>query len=1177
MRSEMQVFDSARIALAKGINLIEASAGTGKTYAIAMLALRCIAELGIPIDKLLIVTFTKAATEELKTRIRGRLVEARDLLLEKPVAYDKTLADWAETVENRALMLTRLQLALTDIDMASIFTIHSFCQRMLQEQALESGQLFDVELLTDIESIRAQVVDDFWRTHVYTLAPLPCLVLTESFPTPDLLWASVMGGNADRIEPETEGIAQALTLLDAAFSRMASWWRQQSAELYPLYRQGVAELKFKSGFCAGFEAWWQGLAGFFSGENNGLPTNLHLLSRSGVMEELNGTKLRGDQKKLDFLAGWPLPEGEIADLLQAMEGLLLSFRVGLARALMEEVERRLTREGTMSFNDLILRLSRALREERSGALRRILHERYRAALIDEFQDTDAAQWYIFSTLFGGGAHYLYLIGDPKQAIYRFRGADIFSYFTAKESADAHLTLEKNYRSHPHLVEEVNRLFSSRSQPFGFSGGIMEYHRVVPARTIKDGFLQQDGRAAAAMVYCRLPESEQKDGRWTSGKATEQILHFILHEVARLLDPDNPMLLTDKDGSRSVRPKDIAILVRSNRQAEQYLQTFAGASIPAVVASRQSVFATEACREMFSLLSAIAFPGDMLRLKTAMTIPWFGLSGQELQTIWQDDARLDEWHSRFQAYFQLWREQGFLTMMARLLNDERVLVTLAASLQAERHIANIHHLLELIQEAESADNLGTGQTLQWLRTMMTGKRGEEDVELRLESDEEAVRIVTMHSAKGLEYPLVFCPFLWYRSNRLQQEKQGITCHDPDHGLVLDLGSGRFAERKKSALAEEMAEELRLLYVAVTRAKLRCYIFWADVKSAAKVADSFSSALGYLLFLEGGIDFHGWQADLQSPADRPSVEYRIIPDCRQDTITLRRDGLSTSDFAPLQPSGRSLHTDWQMSSYSAMASLSEYGDSENNSTIRPAGEAAPIPCPGLPAGAGFGNVIHNILEKVPFSSIAAGDDIGERVARQCMRYGVKVEVKALQNFLQMVVTTPLSPTLDRGFSLADLAEEQSVREMPFYFHPDRIATKEINTLLAAEPTFAPLAHKVMQGYLTGFVDLFCEYRGRYYILDYKTNSLGDLACNYSQDNLVRAMAAHNYGLQYWIYTLVLHRHLKNVLPGYEYQRHFGGVMYLFVRGMIPAIPGSGVYFTMPDEGILERLSACMGERR
>jgi len=366
------------------------------------------------------------------------------------------------------------------------------------------------------------------------------------------------------------------------------------------------------------------------------------------------------------------------------------------------------------------------------------------------------------------------------------------------------------------------------------------------------------------------------------------------------------------------------------------------------------------------------------------------------------------------------------------------------------------------------------------------------------------------------------------------------------------------------------------VAVTRAKLRCYIFWADVKPAGKVADSFSSALGYLLFPDGYIDFRGQQTVLQSFAEQRSVKCLVIPDCTQEKVKYRRD-IATADLAPRQPSGRSLHTDWQISSYSAMASLSEHDEQDRHLPTLPPAESARIPCPGLPVGANFGNVIHNILEAVPFASIASGADISEQLARECTRYRIGAEAGLLQRLLHILVTTPLSAVAERGFSLATLIEERCVREMPFYFHPDRIVTKEINTILAAEPTVTPLAHKVMQGYLTGFVDLFCEYQGKYYIIDYKTNFLGDSVCDYSPENLVRAMEAHNYGLQYWIYTLVLHQFLKNVLPEYTYERHFGGVLYLFVRGIIPAIPGSGVYFTLPDKRLLDRLCVSVEGRQ
>jgi exodeoxyribonuclease V beta subunit len=1173
MQAEPSVFDSARVQLTPGINLIEASAGTGKTHAIAMLALRSVAELGIPIDKLLIVTFTKAATEELKAKVRIRLAQARDLLQGRfpESERDETLRTWAGSIQDRDLVLARLQLALHDIDRASIFTIHAFCQRMLQEQALECGQLFDVELLTDIKHIRDQVVDDYWRIHVYPLPPLPCSILTASFPAPADLFASVSGipAAADRIEPVAADPAEALDVLDTACTRMIAWWRRCSIELRPLLLRGVAEQKFKKEFTQNFVGWWQGLDEFFRGAIDALPAGLSFLSRAELKGELNGQKLRGEDKKRAFLDSLVLPDNEISDLLAAVQGLLLSFRAGLAQVLKTEVERRLFQRGAMSFDDLIQCLSRALQDVQGLALQRILQERYTVALIDEFQDTDEAQWHIFQTLFGGGGHYLYLIGDPKQAIYKFRGADIFSYFKAKGCADIYLTLDRNHRSHPHLVHEINRLFMSRPQPFGFPENVMGYHRVVPARSVEDGMLHKDGKALPALVYNQLPESDETSGRWSSTKASEKILQFTVMEVLRLLDVTNPVLLLENEKSRSVRPKDIAVLVRTNNQAEDYRQAFAEASIPAVVVSRRSVFQTDTCRELLCLLEAIAAPGDTQLLKTAMTVRWFGLTGDELQRVWQDEERFDGWHSRFQVYCKIWQAQGFLPMMTRLLVDEQVLVTLAEGRSAERQIANIHHLLELVQTEESAENAGIDQILQWLQTMIRGGQGVEDVELRLESDEEAVRIVTMHRSKGLEYPIVFCPYLWSRSPRLRYEKSMISFHDQDHRLVLDLGSDQFAERREKALSEELAEELRLLYVAVTRARLRCYVFWADVQ---KKADSFDSALGYLLFSNGYVDFKAQMRALQPSLDQHSVAHLIIPVEQEEKVQYTGWGQEVTELAPLPPTGRSLHSDWQMSSYSAMASLSEYNDPP--APGGPVAETAPIPCPGLPAGAGFGNVVHDILETASFAAIASGADLGEEIAQRCSRYGIQAEVGVLQRLLHNTVTTPLAANTGASFNLADLAEKRYSKEMPFFFHPDRISTREINTILAAEPTVTPLSHTMMQGYLTGFVDLFCEYDGKYYLFDYKTNFLGNAVSDYGAENLVRAMAAHNYGLQYWIYTLVLHRHLQNVQPDYDYRRHFGGVLYLFVRGMIPGIPGSGVHYTLPDRDLLERLNICLG---
>ncbi len=1185
MHSGYEIFDAARVALQKGVNLVEASAGTGKTYAIGMLVLRALVELGQPIEKILIVTFTKAATEELKSRIRARLVEARELLGSKAdmsnTKTDQTLLDWAGTIEDRQAAVQLLQLALYDIDRAGIFTIHGFCQRMLVEQALESGQLFDVELLTDINHIRSQVADDFWRQRIYPLAPLPCALLTGSFSSPDKLLASVsrVFNGEGRIEPRVGTIDEVLVELQRAMTAMTLWWRENSGGLYQFFSGSLAGGYFKKTFRADFECWYAALGGFFSGTSLSVPDNIGLLQRQSLVGQLHGTKIRGDAKKNLFLADWPLPESKIDQLLEAVAGLLLTFRVKLAEELYSEVSRRLLEQGTMGFHDLILGLSAALKRdmgEPGHGLRQTLAERFSVALIDEFQDTDNSQWHIFSTLFGGGSHYLYLIGDPKQAIYKFRGADIHSYFLARESAGRLLTLEKNYRSHPFLVEEVNRLFSSRSRPFFFDESTLQYRPVLAAKKAGDIDLIQGGRSLAGMVYCTLDsEPEDKNGRWTSGKAAEQFRRFVASELGRLLDPTSPVFLQTAGQVPQQRPlatHDIAILVRSNRQAEEYRQALAEAAIPAVVGSRQSVYQTRECRELFLLLQAIAAPGDTGHLKTAMTISWFGFTGNRLHELWQDEEQLSRYHSRFLQYNQRWQEQGVLPMMMGLLVAEEVLPTLASGQLAERAIANISHLTGLLGEQENEEKLGIGQLLQWLRKMMQGSQSAENAELLLESDEEAVRIVTMHSAKGLEYPVVFCPYLWYAGNRSKGEKYQISCHDEEHRSLLDLGSDLFAARREQAAQEEMAEDLRLLYVAVTRAQIRCYTGWADVKPGGSVGDSFQSALGYLLFAGANVEYQVQQEKFHQLALEKSVQHLIVS-ADEPGVDYRNDHGETA-LQPRQASGRSLQTEWQMSSYSAMAGLSDYAHESVVLEDRMGDGRQRIPVTGLPAGPHFGNVIHDLLESLSFSAIARQEDDAEvldLVRQKCARHGVQAAAEEIKKMLELVVATPLTAG---SYALAMLADELCLKEMGFYFHLSRLATDRINDLLAEEPTFVPLGHKVMCGYLTGFVDLICAYAGKYYILDYKTNFLGELMGDYAPGQLVAAMQSHNYGLQYWIYTLVLHRHLQNSVPDYSYAHHFGGVRYLFVRGMDPGIPGSGVYAALPEYDTVLRLDLVLG---
>jgi len=1175
------ILDCAVTPLAKGINLVEASAGTGKTYAIGMLVLRSIVELEIPIERILVVTFTKAATEELRSRIRSLLVKARSLLADG-VAADGTMHSWARSVPDREAADSRLEQALASIDLARIYTIHSFCQQMLGDLALESGRLFDVELLADVGQARSQVVEDCWRRRLYSLPPRICGLVTARYPTPEALYASVAapGMISGRLEPEAGPFAEAVSAFEQSFARFAAWWHSSADELFAYFLRAQTEGQLKKQLSEELGLWWEAIAIWVAEGESGLPANLGYLSREGLKQALNGNKVRKNRQDA-FLADWPLPDNLITEVMQAAADLVLVLRREVAVAVQGELELRLREQGRMSFDELIIGMDRAL-EQGGGSLRQVLGERFSTALIDEFQDTDPVQWRIFSSIFGGGGHYLYLIGDPKQAIYRFRGADIFAYFAARRAAGNHLTLAYNYRSHPLLVHEVNSVFSGRTEPFGLAEDILPFHPVDPARIPDDGELYQNGTLLPVMIYCRLaPPVDEGQASWSSGKAAVRFREYVVSEVCRLLDPDNPAVRRSSEGAtvveEQITARDIAVLVRSNRQADEYLQAFAQAGLPAVVSSRRSVFDTEEARELLTLLQALTTPGDAHRVKRAMTISWFGLSGDRLLAIWQDEVACDDWFNRFLLYHQLWREKGFLAMMSRLLQEEKVYLHLCRQETAERRIANIHHLLELVQEAETAEKFGPDRTLVWLHAMLAGKSGEEDRELRLESDEQAVRIVTMHSAKGLQYPVVFCPFLWYRSDRLQGERELIGCHEDD-GLVVDLGSPEFDQRRRRAMEEELAEDLRLAYVAVTRAELCCYVMWADVKKVAgKVASSHDSALGYLLFPQGSETEDAEGDRLAARAEHPGVDYRLLPAVGDFPASYRPGAKTGPGLAPLAPGQRPLHTDYQMSSYSAMAALSEQEDHGSEPAVAIGDmEGLEILHPGLPAGAGFGNLIHDALETLPFASLASGSEHDEQLARLCRRYGMAREMPKVGSLLATIVTTPLIAG-ESTFCLVELNAGRCISEMPFYFHLGRMETGKINEILAGEETVVPLSARAMQGYLTGFVDLVCESAGRFYVLDYKTNFLGNSMNAYRPENLVQPMAAHNYGLQYWSYTLVLHRHLTNVLPDYRYGQHFGGVLYLFVRGMAPGAPGNGVFFARPSLRVLERLDALMGGGR
>jgi len=1149
-------FNATETPLTTGINLIEASAGTGKTYTIAMLIVRFIVEQGLLIEQLLIVTFTKAATEELKDRIRARLVEAKQALDNTPgPAHDSSLHDWLHSLDiDSQTLRTRLNLALMNIDQADIFTIHGFCQRILTEHALESGQLFNCELTEDIKPIQQQCSDDFWRQQLYLRDVWESAVLTRNYATPDDLFAAI-----SPVSPEYQLLPEVETL-DTLFQRLRKQAKSLPKALDNIFSALSAALtdnKFKKNILenilenkASFYQWAQG-------ESITIP-DFSALTRETLFKGLNGNKLRGDDKKNQYLDELGLETTPFSQLQRTLQHIDISFRQNLYCSLINTLPARLAQHNLMSFDDLITRLAHALQGDQKQHLQQALQQRYKAAFIDEFQDTDSNQWMIFSTLFQASDQFLFLIGDPKQAIYKFRGADIYSYFTAQTQAQHLFTLHKNWRSHPRLVAAVNTLFEYREHPFLFKE--LAFNPVAAAKSADDGEIRNNTDQVAPLILAQLAENGGKQPYWTKTAASAAIQQHVVAEILSLLN--GQYTITTKNQSQAVKPSDIAILVRTHAQAQDYQRSLNDYGIPAIVNSNDSVFSSQEAHDLYTLLSALEQPANSALLKQALALHWFGLDGQTFYQLSQDDILLEQWIIRFHDYHQLWQKSGLLSMMTAVFSHENIITHLARQPQAERILTNINHLLELAQQAANEHHLGPNKILDWLHHAITQKSQQKEAQLRLESDENAVKIITLHSAKGLEFPIVFCPVLW-DSGGPQNDKKPLQFHRNGQ-IYVDFGSDELEQHKELATNEQQAEDIRLFYVALTRAKFRCYLHWADVRTKDKPNQS---AMGWLLQLAEQ-DFSGQQRLLQSFAENSpdSFAYQLL-DANIEIDSHYQIQTPKQTFAARRRL-RDLSSHWQMSSYTALSALS-MSDSPDFPQDK-AGESDDLideeDIDLLPKGAHTGNVLHDILEKTCFQTLANGDDISQQRQQSCLRYGLSMEQpEIIDRLLQTAVNTPLSHD-DPDFKLANIPDHHCIKEMPFYLALKTTQIEHINAILADCPAVQPLSRRKISGFLTGFIDLVCYYNGRYYVMDYKSNALNQ----YTQTSLTQAMRDHNYGLQYWLYALVLHYALKNRLPDYQFEQHFGGIKYLFLRGMQAEHPESGVYSDTPDLETLEMLA-------
>lgn len=1208
-----------------GSALIEASAGTGKTFTIAILYVRLVLGHGQAEDSplqnllppnLLVVTFTDAATKELRDRIRTRLTQAAEVFSDA--------ADHLEPTPENALIhklrdnsypdpatwpdcRKKLLLAAEWMDEAAVSTIHGFCNRMLSEHAFDSGSLFKLTLETDQSELLEDVARDYWRTFVYPLPPALMDEALSHWKTPTDLRKAVRNLIDDPAALGTppESVHQAINQvvserLARASELKAHPWGQWQQEVTELLNDLNKSKRLHGGSKNAMLKVWEFLVTWAESDEL-LPEKLDSAAgyKNQTPEGLDNI-LKGDDPAPQH------PAFEAIDALLAFGQNQPSAKSDILRHASHWIAGRLEAEkqlrSEMGFDDLLTRLDDALHGPRGDQLAATIRRQFPVALIDEFQDTDPVQYRIFNRIYAvqdnSANTCLLMIGDPKQAIYGFRGADIHTYLQARLGVQARTyTLGTNFRSAETMVSAVNRVFeySDQHSPkgaflFGKGDSTPLPFQGVEANGTKR-LWAVNGEVQPSLALWTLESDEtDKDGNpkgLAKGTATAEVAETCASEIARLLTlgqagqagfvlADNP---TDLE---PVAPKDIAVLVNNRNEAAAVRDALGRRRIKSVYLSdRDSVLTSREAKEVLCWLRAFAEPRQLAFIRTALATPTLGQSWQALDLLLTDELVLEREIERFQGYQQQWQSQGVLPMLRSFLMDFEVPGRLLQRPDGERRLTDILHIAELLQQ--DSLQLDGEHALMHHFTQILRAADEEDEHrtLRLESDAGLVKVITVHKSKGLEYPLVFLPF--GTAFRAESPKQAyVRYHDDTRKLVTVFDPT--PEDLEKADQERLGEDIRKLYVALTRARFATWV------GAAAVDNWHQSGLGYAI--AGTPEQPISEALAPLALGRPEIQITPLPEAESTIFT----ETAPEALGPALISSREAKEDWWIASYSTIeytgmagtgiTFTGEVEDAQTQNLLEESAQDDTDEAPAVPAarnhhhfpkGAGPGTFLHELLEWCTaqgFQRVVDNPELlHEQLARRCGTRGWGDWVEPLQQWLLALIQKPLQ--LDRdGRESANLAQLDSLRpELEFWFESRNVSIQTLDKLVTdytLNGADRPRAEaNRFNGMLKGFIDLVFEHKGQYYVLDYKSNTLGEDDAAYTDQAMGQAILDKRYDLQYVLYLLALHRLLKARLPGYDYDQHIGGAVYLFLRGVNSTT--GGAFTDKPPRKLIEQLDA------
>lgn len=1173
-----------------GSQLIEASAGTGKTFTIAALYLRLV--LGHGCDKallppdILVVTFTEAATQELTERIGQRLADAARYFREQSEDADPFLRSLrAEFSEDQwPHCAYQLELAVQYLDEAAISTIHGWCNKVLAEFALSSGYLFEQNLVTDVEQLQLDVMRDYWRNFYYPLPEEHIATVWQQLQNPETLRKKILP-LISHLSLFTEPATPAVLLPEVKaerrkkLSELKAPWNNWVSEIRILLhgaieRKEVDGRKLQARY---LDSWLAKLVAWISDAemvDPDLQTGQSRLTPEGLAEAFKGPvphhpAFEAMAKLADELAALPDPQ----------QDLVLHAAFWFARRFHQlQLER-----SELGFDELLSRLQQALQKDDAGVLAERLRRKFPLALIDEFQDTDPVQYQLFDAIYQLEQNRsdcgILLIGDPKQAIYAFRGADIYSYLAAKQAtAGRHFQLPKNFRSTHEMVSAVNHLFSYAEQralgAFVLGRPDLLSFYPVEAQGRKEKFFAEQ-QPVRALEFCIKASPDGK--AFSKGACLLEMAQACAEQIAVFLTGSAGFVQDDK--FTKLKTSDIAVLVNNQQEANAIKKALAERALASVYLSdKGAVFESPVALDLLLWLRACAEPQREALVRSALSSWSLSLNYSELEQLLQDELLWEQQLARFASYQQLWQQQGVLVMLWQLMRDFGVAEFLQQQNSGERLLTDILHLAELLQQ-RSMELEGPAALIRYLAEHVAGQGdlAAEQQKLRLESDEALIKIVTIHKSKGLEYPLVFLPFIAL-ARSVDADKGPVSYHrDGELRVVLQANE----QQAQQAERERLAEDMRKLYVALTRARHYCWVGLMPVKE--------QSAIGYLLSDDALVSPVALLEQLSPLLKQPDI--RLADNLSaQRTQVLILD--QTDELLPYAQMTRSVKELWWIASYSALLEQHQHDSKaaelfqELQQELAPEqlqDDAEPTEAKAVTLAQGFvrgsqaGTFLHDMLEwgaVQGFDGLAQQPDLWQQgLAPLMQKYGLLQQLPEhrwqirywaeqqapypetehlaealvpLQCWLTELIQTPLWQ--NNSASLSSLTQGSYRAELEFWLAVQHCSSAQLDALvqqyLWPEQSRPALRTTQLQGMLKGFIDLTLEQDGRYWVLDYKSNYIAD--GQYDRPALIQQMLAHRYDVQAALYAVAIHRLLQSRLADYQPEQHLGGALYWFLRG-------------------------------